>query len=353
MKIAFYAQHLTERGTSVITYDYALHNQQQLGNQSIVLYDKNAPGNDTEMIKRFAGTFELFPCDGWQSVDDALRRESCDLLYMAKAGKNDGAVSKVAPTLVHAVFAATVRHIHGASYAYVSDWLSDLTSGGRVPWVPHMIRVGDTDDDLRADLGIPAQARVFGCYGGKTSFDIDFARDVAIPQVLETQPDIYFLFMNITPFMDHPRVIFRPAEVDLEAKTAFINTCDAMLHARRRGETFGLAVGEFSLRNKPVLTYGRSKEQAHLRYLGDAALVYRAADDLVRLLSDFDKNTPSAQDTYRRLFSPAPVMQCFDTQLIQPAADGDFDGACKRFGLRRFDPSLLLRPKVKKLLNQL
>lgn len=37
-------------------------------------------------------------------------------------------------------------------------------------------------------------------------------------------------------------------------RCAFIRTCDAMLHARMSGETFGLAIAEFSAHNRPVLT---------------------------------------------------------------------------------------------------
>ena len=56
-------------------------------------------------------------------------------------------------------------------------------------------------------------------------------------------------------------------------KEAFYRTCDAMLHARRDGETFGLAVAEFSVRNKPVITKGASKRWvASLHYRAIAGL---------------------------------------------------------------------------------
>ena len=56
----------------------------------------------------------------------------------------------------------------------------------------------------------------------------------------------------------------------------FFATCDAMLHAREEGETFGMAVAEFSLRNKPVITYNGSGQydNAHVRMLGSKALLY-------------------------------------------------------------------------------
>ena len=37
-------------------------------------------------------------------------------------------------------------------------------------------------------------------------------------------------------------------------KSRFLYACDAMIHARADGETFGMAVAEFSVHNRPVLT---------------------------------------------------------------------------------------------------
>lgn len=352
MKIAFYAQHLTERGTAVALFDYAKHNRDLLGNETLVLYDKNHPGNSPDVVEKFNAEVELIPCVDFADADRQIAQQNADLMYVLKAGKRDGLVSSFVPTMVHAVFATTVRQVHGASYVYVSEWLANLCSNGRVPWLPHMISIGDTNQDMRSEMGIPQDAMVFGCYGGRTSFDVDFVRTQVIPKVLETLPIVFFCFMNQEAFIDHPRVIFRPASVDLDEKTAFINSCDAMLHARRRGETFGLAVGEFSLRGKPVLTYGRSKEQAHLAALGHTAQSYRNADDLYGLIAGFDRSAPSAMQQYRRLFSPEPVMKKFEQSLIKPALQGDLDGASHRLGLRRWDPTLLVRPKIKKILNQ-
>ena len=39
-------------------------------------------------------------------------------------------------------------------------------------------------------------------------------------------------------------------------------------------ETFGLAVAEFSVANKPIITYGNSKDNEHLRILKDKAIIY-------------------------------------------------------------------------------
>lgn len=351
-KIAFYANNLTERGTAVALFDYAEQNRKLLGHESVVLYDQTFTGNNAKVVEKFKVEFDLIPCNNFADADQHISAERCDLLYVIKAGKRDELVSKAVPTMVHSVFATTVRQLHGASYAYVSKWLSDHCTRGSVPWVPHIVTVGDTDDTLRRELNIPEDAMVFGCYGGRNSFDIGFVKDVAIPRVLETMPQTYFLFMNIEKFIDHPRVVFKAATADMGEKTAFINTCDAMLHGRRRGETFGLAVGEFSVRAKPVLTFGGSKERAHLQVLGETAQVYRSAEDLVALIKNFDRAAPTAQQAYRQNFAPAPVMQRFEQFLVTPAQAGDLDGARKAIGLRRWDPVLMARPKLRKIFGK-
>jgi hypothetical protein len=349
-RIAFYAQHLSERGTGVALYDYALENRRLLGNDSLVLYERDSPHNNPAMVARFEATFPTVPVPDFAAAETVLAAEGADALYVLKAGRRDGLLSRRVPTLVHAVFPTSTREVHGASYAFVSDWLARWCAGGRVPAVPHIARIGETDGDLRAELGLPAEALVLGCYGGRESFDIGFVRDTVIPRVLEELPQVHFLFMNIAPFADHPRMRFLPASVDLEEKTAFINSCDAMLHARHRGETFGMAVAEFSLRGKPVLTWAGSRERAHLEMLGPAAMAYRDARDLFARIAGFDRAAPSARDTYEREYSAAPVMARFDAQLIAPALAGAAPDAVpearRRLGLRPWHAARLPLSKL-------
>jgi hypothetical protein len=110
--------------------------------------------------------------------------------------------------------------------------------------------------DLRGRLGIPASAVVFGRYGGKETFDIPHAVS-AVLAVASARPDIYFLFMNTAPLHGAggevctlPNVIHLAPSVEDEYKSIFIRSCDAMLHARAAGETFGLAIAEFSAHNR-------------------------------------------------------------------------------------------------------
>lgn len=294
MRVAFYAEHLSERGTGVALFDYATQNRAVLGNDSVVFYDHASPHNNPDVVARFGAELQVIPCAGFGEADAMFAREGCEMVYAIKAGRRDGLVSLCMPTMVHGVFPVSTSEVHRSSYAFVSKWLANWCSGGKVPIVPHIARIGQTDADMREELGIPEDALVFGCYGGRDSFDIGFVRDQFLPRLLAERPDIWLIFMNIAPFLAHDRVVHLSASVDLEVKAAFINTCDAMLHSRARGETFGMAVAEFSLRGKPVLTYGRSRERAHLAALGEHGIVYDGAEDLCAKLVGFDRSMRSA-----------------------------------------------------------
>ncbi len=107
-----------------------------------------------------------------------------------------------------------------------------------------------------------------------------------------------------------------------EAKEQFFKTCDAMLHARSDGETFGLAVAEMSIRNKPVITQGRVRRYAdmHLRALGDKGYYYLTHSEVVALVSKFvDQGVPKDVDyNCYKDFYPHIVMKKFKEMFIDP-----------------------------------
>ncbi len=320
LTIAFHSNQLSLRGTEVALYDYAVGAEQELGHRSVVLYPADSPNNDPQAIDKFARRFELLRYRDRSEIDGFLKGCRADLLYTIKAGRPDGLLSTRVPTMVHAVFPTAPRQAHGASFAFISEWLSSRCARGHIPSVPHIVALPAIDDDLRAELGIPADATVLGCHGGARSFDVPCAIE-AVRRVLDTAPGVWFVFLNIDRFVEHPRAIFLPGTGDLLRKTRFINSCDAMLHARLQGESFGLACGEFSVRNKPVFTYAHSKHRHHLAVLGDAGWPYHDADGLVRAITALDRDAVRAGhwDRYTALYNPARVMALFDQHLIQPA----------------------------------
>ena len=319
MKIAFHSNQLGELGTEVAVYDYAHYNETLLNNRSIIIAPKTGKH---AALEKFSTRFDIFLYDKRRTLDDFLHRENCDAFYAIKPGKNDGIVSKSCKNLVHCVFDANTPH--GDVYAAISSTVANQSiRSGQVPVVPHMVSLPRADGDMRAQLGIPATAVVFGRYGGAGSFDIPFVYR-AVYKTLINRPDAYFLFANTPNFLrhywlaSHPRVIFLPPMINLCEKSRFINSCDAMLHARHRGETFGLAIAEFSSHNKPVFTWCGSREREHLDILKGKAMVYLDEMDLLDKIVAFDVKDARGQrwDMYSTDFSPEKVMAEFDRVFL-------------------------------------
>jgi hypothetical protein len=184
-----------------------------------------------------------------------------------------------------------------------------------LPAVPYMVQLADAKDDLRQALEIPAGAVVLGRHGGMTTFNLPWVTDV-VRELVDRRRDVHFVFLNTPATVQHPRVHYLAGTHDLVEKRLFINTCDAMLHARAEGETFGLAVAEFSVCNKPVFTWSGSYDQSHIEVLGAKGIYYDGPADLLARLLRWVPQPDGDWDAFSARFSPAPVMQQFSRVFL-------------------------------------
>jgi len=327
MKIGFYSPHITLGGTEITLYDFADYNEKILGNESIIIYNEKNEANNPSAIKKFEKRFDkIFKLKGpeedwcWKGeitvplLDRILLDEKCDAVYMQKFGHNDGVISNVCKSLI--LCAAPVCEPHGDVYAYVSEWLSEEASGGRYPAVPSMITPLPTKEgDLRGELGIPTSARVFGRTGGKYGWNLPWS-DMVIKHVLENAEDVYFVFQNTDISFSHDRILHVEASADLKYKAEFINTCDAMIHARVEGESFGCACGEFSSLNKPIITWSLSKDRNHIKILGDKGIYYKDAQEMYEKLINFKPEPEKNWNCYDQ-FKPEVIMNTFNKIFLQ------------------------------------
>ncbi len=97
-------------------------------------------------------------------------------------------------------------------------------------------------------------------------------------------------------------------------KQKFINTCNALLHARQRGETFGITVAEFAIMGKPVIAFANPPEKAHISHMRDQAYYYNDSKELRDIILDAEL-TLSARELYQK-FLPHPVMDKFKKVFI-------------------------------------
>lgn len=315
MKVAFHDNSLNIRGTSTALYDYALNNELILGNESVILYNLKSNTNDGDVIEKFTNKFKVIGYNDFNEVDNILLKNNISYLYMIKSGQNDGLISKVAKTFVHCVFRFNEYQEHGDVYAYVSKWLSNYCSNGKLPYLPHIVDLPKITDNLRECLNIPINGIVLGRYGGEDTFDLNFVKN-GIINILNERDDIYFLFMNTPKFYEHKNIIYLNSNCELLYKIKFINTCDYMLHARYQGETFGLAVAEFNSQNKKIITFGDSIEKAHLDVLKDEALVYRNYEEFYKILKNIDKNSGFSKNMYEE-YSPEKIMKKFENLFLK------------------------------------
>lgn len=319
MKVGFYSSHLCLRGTTVAIYDYARYNQEILGNESVVFYDPMNSHNDPGVINRFKSLCEVVALDGIYSqaaLESQIESKKVSAAYIIKGGyKKDSVTPTNCKSLIHAISMAPPSEIHGDVWAYASYWLRNACSQGTsVPVVPYMVNLPEIEEDMRLDLGIPKEALVFGRHGGLDTWNIHFA-DQVVMAALRARDDLYFLFQNTAVSFSHPRVIHLPTTSDTLEKTRFINTCNAMIHARHEGESFGLACAEFSIRDKPILTWGGSRERSHLEILGEKAHVYHSPQEMLDMIVNFTRKHHD-YNCYRE-YSPQNVMSIFKKEFLE------------------------------------
>ncbi len=320
LTVAFDAGHLQERGTDVALYDYAQYNETLLGNRSIILCPADA---EIFALDKFRARFTVLLYLNRTDLEWLLR--DVDLYYRIAHGDRPLEIEPSPPhgkLAIHCVFHA--GQPYGDIYAAVSPWVAEHHGDKAVRVVPHIIDLPDEPGDLRQELGIPISATVLGRHGGMDTFNIPFVHDV-IRDVITRREDLWFVFLNTRPFIDHPRVRFLDRTADMNLKTRFINSCDGMMHARAEGETFGISVGEFSIRNKPVITYLNGSDNHHVDVLGERGFYYRSPEELLNMLLAW-RAMPGDWDQFSQHFSPEVVMRAFDDVFLswarRPALTG-------------------------------
>ena len=321
MKVLFQCEQLNYRGVTNSVYDYAKYNQEILGNESIIVYNSSIPilGIDTgsipTVVDKFKKEFNVLSYSSEEQLNDMASKY--DVCYSQRAGHKIDLGGNRIPIVtttkfgVHSVF--QYYDPHGDVYAYISEWVSNNVAKTYnvpvCPFVPYIVESPKPTIDLRQVIGIPKNKLVFGRHGGYNTFDIQFVKQT-IHRILAERDDIVFLFLNTEKFIDHPNVIHINPVFDRDTVSNFINACDAMLHARMLGESFGLAISEFLYHNKPVLAWEGGYDGNHVNMLSDYKTLYNETNvyDMIVNFRDMPK-----QDFKKIVepFTPKNVMRKF------------------------------------------
>ena len=203
--------------------------------------------------EKFKESFQIIEIDDINDMKIHIEKFNLTHFYtLTHGGKdiynfNDRLLWQNCKTIKHCVFNASVKD---ADINLVIS--SEVCKNTEV--LPHMIDLPKCTENLRDNLKITNDKIVIGNYGGSDSFNISYVHK-AIIRYLSVHENIIFLFMNNKTFNHKKKnIIYLPMNVDTMYKIKFINTCDCMLHARDMGESFGIAIGEFIVNNKPVIT---------------------------------------------------------------------------------------------------
>jgi hypothetical protein len=326
--VGFFVRHFTERGTEVATYDYAKYNEDILGNKSyIICFTPYAQRNvrfpqHRHSYNKFKTRFEVLEINDISEMSNVIQAYNLDFFYTLSSGKGDiyqfdnkNIWVNQCKTIKHCVFDTTGPE--SDYYISISQYLNEK-NGTNLLVIPHMVSLPSLTENLRSELNISNDAIVVGRYGGETEFNLRMTHQ-AIHDFLNDQSqdqNTYFLFMNTRKFYQHPRIIYLDGSVDLEYKTKFINTCDAMIHARDIGETFGLSIAEFSIKNKPIITCPCG-DLEHIKILKDKAIQYKSTGDLMHIFKNISTIIASKTDWNAfSEYSPEKIMKLFDEHIF-------------------------------------
>ena len=342
MKILFHSFQLGERGTEVMLLNYAKHVRDILGHEPVIVSTHTRPTPGLSLFKDFEVV--LYP----EIFDSQLRNEhlqerlerivdqtKADAIFQAKGGEIDNTTPRNCKSWIHGIF--RMDEPHGDVYSAVSKYIVDKHQA-KHPHVFPIIEHPGIVGNLREELRIPQDAFVFGRHGGYDTFTISWAHE-AMKRALDKRKDLYFVFLNTAKFIDHPRAKFLPMTTDIDRKFKFINSCDAMIHSRLDGEIFSQAVAEFSICNKPIVTWsglinwnGQIVNQpgydtGHLAVLKEDGIYYHGPNDLENILTGITHGFVNAKDwnVYKNKYSADRVMRQFDNVFIKGLNNWEVD----------------------------
>jgi len=305
----------------VAIYDYAYYCEELLGLKPIICFDLKQPTNK-KVLENFKKRFLTIPYLNFNDVQQLIDKNNIDYFYTQKFGYQDNIIVQNSKNLIHSVFVCDAAHKHGDVYAVTSEWMQ-IQSNNQLPYVPYMVNFPETKENIRDTLGIPKNAIVLGRYGGYETFNVNFVPSV-VEKILDTRTDMWIVLVNTEKTINHERCIYLESLVSLEDKSKFINTCDAFLHARDYGETFGMSVLEFASRNKQILSYDNEELQnshplggrAHFLHLKDNVHKYKNEHELEYILLNLEKTNPFNTEYINQEFSPKNVIYTFNKVFL-------------------------------------
>ena len=354
MKLILHSNALTRRGDAITLRNYSIYLKKYYNINSTIAFNSNSTSNSTEVINKLKE--EKIKLFDYKSKNELLRYaydNNFENIYWLKSGEFDDNLIPGIKNSIHAVF--NVVSPHGNVYAYVSEWLAKeasrnyynrlfnsariLKNGIKNPslekfkllgqtitqntlknfeFVPHIIQPPlALGLNFREKYGISNDSFLIGRIGGFDQFDIEYVHKT-IEKILEDDNKNIFVFINTKIFIVHERVFFLNDYISDEIKSCFIKSCNMMIHARKMGESFGIAIAESLYFNVPIAASNTGKDKNHTILLKNSGLLYSNEIELIdiykKIKSGFYKGV-NLKDNIK-MFSPELVINKFKKIFI-------------------------------------
>jgi hypothetical protein len=345
LKICFHTNELNERGITVAIYAYAHYNEKIQKNKSLFALPNVAQVTQglirSKFERRFNGSMHLYDKNTRFGMITMAQEMGCDVVYVIKAG-GIGAMPalrnqmscKGPPVAVHAVF---YWQKHGASYAMITEAQAEARSKQAAAkgnadiapaefiqdsWVPHIIEPPKAEGwILSRGISEPNMGSA-----RKLWWRVDTGARTRSMWALCTIPcqmsKQYRDRNSWSCVKNMPRnAPFIPSTSDQLTKEAYFHKCDVMLHARKEGKHFSLALGEASVPNIPLLFRCNPPTPEQPIQKQGKALKYENKEQLVAQIGKLMSRAPKGDDNAYEDFLPEAVMARFNRILIQRALD--------------------------------
>ena len=179
MRVAFHINHFTLRGTEVAMLEYAKSLRTYQSIEGCFLTPQSAlDAADESVLSKFKNNFSLTIYHEDFEIDKIITQLGAKLLYQLNSGDDHRFLSKVVPNVVHVVFPVELQNRSNVYYVAISNWLASCVYGTKLPFINHIVDSPKALPCLRNQLGLQSKDIVFGCYGGISSFDLEFVRNV-------------------------------------------------------------------------------------------------------------------------------------------------------------------------------
>ena len=319
-RVAFQTNHLDYQGTGRALYDYADLAQTLFGVRPLIFSKNHSANSNAESIARFTHRFDVVFFTHIEEVRRHLENRNNDVLsltmFVYQTGDLDTSKWPI-PVIQLAIFKVGARGTH------VDVRISEIIQcppKRYCPVLPHVVRLPFVAGNWRRRLRIADNHIVFCRHGGLSGFDKESHQAVEYTLQRDLGRRVYFLLLNTNKnAFSHPRKIHLPAVASFEKVREFINTCDAMMYGSPYGETFGLAIAEFSYCNKPIVIADRHWKGFHTSVLGNGAIRYKTKEQFADIAFGWNKTFHRTQNYYfYSQFLPRSVMQNFYDLALRP-----------------------------------